>query len=71
MKTAVNGFQLLNTVSDYARFYGLPAPTHPLLMLIDLAQMRNVPWPATPVVQQVYTVSLKRDLTHGSDCLWL
>ncbi len=65
MKTAVNDFQVLNTVSDYARFYGLPAPTHPLLMLVDLAQMRNVPWPATPVVQQVYTVSLKRDLTMG------
>ena len=64
MKQPAKEFQVLATVTDYTRFCGLPAPAHPLLTLIDLEQTRNQPLPApitTAVVQQLYTVWLKRD----------
>ena len=73
MKTAQE-FQILATVSDYARHYGLPAPTHPLLLVIDLAAARDraaaeAPLTAAgqarllaPVVPQLYTIFLKRNL---------
>ncbi|QNP51696.1 helix-turn-helix domain-containing protein [Hymenobacter qilianensis] len=62
MKQPTKEFRVLSTVTDYTRFYGLPAPAHPLLTLIDLAACRNLPRVMTPVVQQLYTVSLKRNL---------
>ncbi|OUJ70363.1 helix-turn-helix domain-containing protein [Hymenobacter crusticola] len=63
MKHPAKEFQVLATVTDYTRFCGLPAPAHPLLTLIDLELARNQPSPArlTPIVQQLYTVWLKRD----------
>ncbi|QIL74797.1 helix-turn-helix domain-containing protein [Hymenobacter sp. HDW8] len=62
MKQPTKEFRVLSTVTDYTRFYGLPAPAHPLLTIIDLAACRNLPRVMTPVVQQLYTVSLKRNL---------
>ncbi|MEJ7662066.1 MAG: hypothetical protein WKG07_22110 [Hymenobacter sp.] len=59
---------MLATVTDYTRFYGLPAPAHPLLTLIDLGRpasrpvARCLPPLADPVVPQLYTVFLKRNL---------
>ncbi|GAB2786957.1 AraC-like DNA-binding protein [Hymenobacter luteus] len=66
MKHPAKEFQVLNTVTDYARFYGLPAPAHPLLTVIDLDYARCLPRVATPVVQQLYTVALKRGLKGGT-----
>ncbi len=67
MKHAPKAIQVLNTVTEYTRFYGLPAPTHPLLTLIDLTKARetanarpNVVIP--PVVPHLYTIFLKRNL---------
>lgn len=54
-------FQVLNTVTDYARYYGLPAPAHPLLTLMNLAQVRERTFP-DPVVSHLYTVALERGL---------
>ena len=56
--------QTLATVTDYIRLCGLPAPAHPLLALIDLEQTRNniVPTDFTPMVQQLYTVWVKKNL---------
>ena len=64
MKQPAQEFRVLATVTDYTRFCGLPAPAHPLLTIIDLAQTRNLPRPAvlTPIVQQLYTVWLKKNL---------
>ena len=64
MKPAAKEFRVLNTVTDYVRMCGLPAPAHPLLALIDLEQTRHNVLPAgfTPVVQQLYTVWLKKNL---------
>lgn len=58
-------FHVLATVTDYTRFYGLPAPAHPLLTLVSLGETRAAPPPAQwlqPVVLQLYTVFLKRNL---------
>ncbi|WP_210521055.1 helix-turn-helix domain-containing protein [Hymenobacter terricola] len=68
MKNTSRDFRVLNTVTDYTRFFGLPAPAHPLLTIIDLAEAcgwardQNLPPVTTPVVQQFYTVALKRGL---------
>jgi AraC family transcriptional activator of pobA len=64
MKPATNDLQVLHTVTEYTRFCGLPAPAHPLLTVIDLAATRGKPRPVglTPVVQQFYTVWLKKGL---------
>lgn len=66
MKQPAKNLQVLATVTDYTRFCGLPAPAHPLLTVIDLAQARQLPPPPqprvlTPVVQQLYTIWLKKD----------
>jgi AraC family transcriptional activator of pobA len=68
MKNASKDFRVLNTVTDYTRFFGLPAPAHPLLTIIDLAvacgwaRDHNIAPVTTPVVQQFYTIALKRGL---------
>lgn len=62
-------FHVLNTVTDYTRFYGLPAPAHPLLTVLDLGSLRDQCTPEhvqaaqTPVVSQLYLVSLKRNMS--------
>ena len=63
MKSPSKELQVLATVTDYTRFCGLPAPAHPLLTLLDLGQTRHLPPPPmrTPVVQQLYTIWLKKD----------
>jgi AraC family transcriptional activator of pobA len=68
MKQPAKDFLVLTTVTDYTRFYGLPAPAHPLLTVIDLAQAcaqatddQGLLTP-TSMVQQLYTVFLKRGL---------
>jgi AraC family transcriptional activator of pobA len=68
MKQPAKDFRILATVTDYTRFYGLPAPAHPLLTLIDLALAREQakgqlrPSLLDPVVPQLYTIFLKRNL---------
>lgn len=64
MKHSTKDFSVLATVTEYARFYGLPAPAHPLLTVVNMTTFNNLSpsIAATPVVQQLYTVSLKRNL---------
>ncbi len=64
MKNQAKEFRVLATVTDYTRFCGFPAPVHPLLTIFDLAQARHLPRPPVmaPVVQQLYTVWLKKNL---------
>ena len=68
MKQSANDFHVLNTVTEYTRFYGLPAPAHPLLAVLDLSSLNDLPQDSVaravnaPVVQQLYMVSLKRNL---------
>jgi AraC-like DNA-binding protein len=63
MKQPPSASKVLRTVSEYTSHYSLPAPAHPLLTLVDLAQVRDLPpTPAGPVITQLYTVALKRGL---------
>lgn len=72
MKQTAKDFQVLNTVTDYTRFYGLPAPAHPLLTIVDLDSLRHNNSPeaiiaaTTPVAQQLYMVSLKRNMSGAA-----
>jgi AraC-like DNA-binding protein len=52
-------FHVLHTVTDYTRYFGLPAPAHLLLTLVNLAEIKAQAVPA-PIVAQLYTVALKR-----------
>ncbi len=64
MKPSFKNIRVLHTVTEYTRFYGLPAPAHPLLTLIDLGGTRSaaIDLPIPPVVPQLYTIFLKRNL---------
>lgn len=56
---------VLNSVTEYTRLCGLPAPLHPLLTVIDLAQTRNNDtrgMAAMPIVQQFYSIWLKKNI---------
>ena len=41
MKQPAFKIRVLETVMDYTRLCGLPAPAHPLLTVIDLEQTRQ------------------------------
>ena len=68
MKAPPIPFKVLETVTEYTRFYNLPAPLHPLLTVLDLSTLHRQPVESiptavlTPVVQQCYMVSLKQGL---------
>lgn len=68
MRPTATTFKALDTVTDYARFYDLPTPAHPLLTVVDLATFRNLTDPTalmnacTPVMQTYYMVSLKQNM---------
>ncbi len=64
MKLPATEIRVLNTVTDYTRLCGLPAPAHPLLTIIDLEQTRSNVLPANlpPLMQQLYTVWVKKNL---------
>ena len=62
MKHAPKEFKVLATVSDFTQHFGFPAPTHPLLTVIDLAEHRNPNPPTTPAVREMYIITLKKNL---------
>jgi AraC family transcriptional activator of pobA len=64
MKQPTNDLLVLNSVTEYTRFCGQPAPKHPLLTVIDLELTRSRPRPLTaaPIVQSFYTIWLKKNL---------
>ena len=72
MKQPAKDFQLLASVSDFTRYFGFPAPAHPLFTVIDLAGHQPPPESRLPALRQLYLVSLKRNLNghlrygHGS-----
>lgn len=72
MKQSAHNFRVLTTVTEYTRFYELPAPAHPLLTVIDLDRLGEQRSPTaitaamTPVVTQLYMISLKRNLNGAA-----
>ncbi|RSK50000.1 helix-turn-helix domain-containing protein [Hymenobacter rigui] len=61
MKPATPPFRLLASVSDFTDHFGFPAPAHPLLTVIDLAQHRHPPV-VGPALRQLYIIALKKNL---------
>ncbi|MDU0368770.1 helix-turn-helix domain-containing protein [Hymenobacter endophyticus] len=61
MKPAAPPFRLLASVSDFTEHFGFPAPVHPLLTVIDLAQHRHPPV-VGPALRQLYIIALKKNL---------
>ncbi|MCA8830444.1 helix-turn-helix domain-containing protein [Hymenobacter pini] len=61
MKPAAPPFRLLASVSDFTDHFGFPAPAHPLLTVIDLAQHRHPPV-VGPALRQLYIIALKKNL---------
>jgi AraC family transcriptional activator of pobA len=62
MKQSVKEFKVLATVSDFTQHFGFPNPAHPLLTVIDLERTRHLVPPTSPVVRQLYIISLKKNL---------
>ncbi|PJJ59899.1 helix-turn-helix domain-containing protein [Hymenobacter chitinivorans] len=62
MKQSAREFKVLSTVSDFTRHFNFPPPAHPLLTVIDLEKTRHLVPPTSPVVRQLYIISLKKNL---------
>lgn len=62
MKQPAKEFRLLASVSDFTEHFHFPAPTHPLLTVIDLAQHRQLVATDGPALRQLYIISLKKNL---------
>ncbi len=68
MKPTTKDIQVFSTITDYVLHYSLPAVLHPLLTIIDLGQARELAQAQkriaviAPVINQFYTVFLKRNL---------
>ncbi|WP_461081891.1 helix-turn-helix domain-containing protein [Spirosoma flavus] len=48
-------------ISEFHQFRGLPKPEHPLVSVIDVANMRNLLDKETSMVYDFYTITLKRN----------
>ncbi|MBD2701237.1 helix-turn-helix transcriptional regulator [Spirosoma sp. BT702] len=49
------------TISEFHQFRGLPKPEHPLVSVIDVANMRHLLDKETNMVYDFYTITLKRN----------
>src|SRR6201996_4598025 len=53
----------IETIKDYHRFMGLPAPEHPLVSVVHLDAIKNLPVKdSVNMVFDFYSISLKRSL---------
>ncbi|PPK84583.1 AraC family transcriptional regulator [Neolewinella xylanilytica] len=67
MKKPTDNIRVIDTLADYARLCGHPAPAHPLVTLLDLKKTRErmagePPRPFEPIVQNLYSIAVKRGL---------
>ncbi|MGB3802227.1 MAG: helix-turn-helix transcriptional regulator [Lewinella sp.] len=67
MKKPTENIRVIDTLADYARLCGHPAPAHPLVTLLDLKKTRErmsgePPRPFEPIVQNFYSIAVKRGL---------
>jgi len=62
MKQTAQSFTTLDSVSAFTQHFGLPAPTHPLLTVVDLQGHQPPATPPGPALRQLYLVALKRNL---------
>lgn len=50
----------IQSISEFHRLGGLPKPDHPLISIVNYADLNTVPDNSIPVVFDFYTISLKR-----------
>ncbi|HEX8330493.1 MAG TPA: helix-turn-helix transcriptional regulator [Hymenobacter sp.] len=62
MKNPPKEFKLLASVTDFTRHFGFPAPSNPLLAVIDLEHTRHLTPPAGAALRQLYIITLKKNL---------
>jgi len=54
-------FHKFTTISEFHQFRGLPKPEHPLISVIDLANVKAVPEGETSILLDFYSIALKRN----------
>jgi AraC family transcriptional activator of pobA len=62
MKQTAQSFTTLDSVSAFTQHFGFPAPTHPLLAVLDLQGHQQPAIPPGPALRQLYMVALKRNV---------
>jgi AraC family transcriptional activator of pobA len=58
---AVTQFNRFKTISEYHKFRGLPKPEHPLISVINLAEVQNMPEGESSILLDFYSIALKRN----------
>ncbi|WP_316832834.1 helix-turn-helix transcriptional regulator [Pedobacter aquatilis] len=54
-------FHKFKTISEFHKFRGLPKPEHPLISVINLADVKSVPEGKNNIVLDFYSIALKRN----------
>ncbi|TCD10751.1 AraC family transcriptional regulator [Pedobacter frigidisoli] len=58
---ATTHFHKFKTISEFHKFRGLPKPEHPLISVINLADVHNMPEGKNNIVFDFYSIALKRN----------
>jgi len=54
-------FHKFKTISEFHQFRGLPKPEHPLISVINLADVKNMPEGENSILLDFYSIALKRN----------
>ncbi|UKT64915.1 helix-turn-helix domain-containing protein [Pedobacter mucosus] len=54
-------FHQFKTISEFHKFRGLPKPEHPLISVINLADVKNMPEGENSILLDFYSIALKRN----------
>ena len=54
-------FHKFKTISEFHQFRGLPKPEHPLISVINLAEVKNMPEGENSILLDFYSIALKRN----------
>ncbi|RNL54229.1 helix-turn-helix domain-containing protein [Pedobacter jejuensis] len=54
-------FHKFKTISDFHKFRGLPKPEHPLISVINLADVKSMPEGENSILLDFYSIALKRN----------
>jgi AraC family transcriptional activator of pobA len=56
-------FQEFKTISEFHKFRGLPKPEHPLISVINLADVKTIPEGESSILFDFYSIALKRNFS--------
>ncbi|MEJ7558853.1 MAG: helix-turn-helix domain-containing protein [Pedobacter sp.] len=54
-------FHKFKTISEFHKFRGLPKPEHPMISVINLADVKNMPPGENSIILDFYSIALKRN----------